>query len=121
MTIDIDPRTEARFTKMQPFGSGSTARPDPAMLPDGPRFNGLLQSIMLMRFRHQWIPHLRRKYGDVFSIKILPEGRWMVFFHKPEHVREIFAGDPDRKSTRLNSSHSSISYAVFCLKKKKQK
>src|SRR5689334_24671574 len=25
---------------------------------------------------------------------------------------------PDRKSTRLNSSHSSISYAVFCLKKK---
>src|SRR5689334_24820349 len=27
--------------------------------------------------------------------------------------------DKDRKSTRLNSSHSSISYAVFCLKKKK--
>src|SRR5438309_6465093 len=27
---------------------------------------------------------------------------------------------PDRKSTRLNSSHSSISYAVFCLKKKKK-
>src|SRR2546430_8892021 len=26
--------------------------------------------------------------------------------------------DPDRKSTRLNSSHSQISYAVFCLKKK---
>src|SRR5689334_24241953 len=29
--------------------------------------------------------------------------------------------DGDRKSTRLNSSHSSISYAVFCLKKKKSK
>src|SRR3712207_6852168 len=28
--------------------------------------------------------------------------------------------DPDRKSTRLNSSHANISYAVFCLKKKKQ-
>src|SRR2546430_11779935 len=28
------------------------------------------------------------------------------------------AKDPDRKSTRLNSSHSQISYAVFCLKKK---
>src|SRR2546430_5093544 len=27
---------------------------------------------------------------------------------------------PDRKSTRLNSSHSQISYAVFCLKKKRQ-
>src|SRR5437868_9677584 len=30
-----------------------------------------------------------------------------------------FMGSTDRKSTRLNSSHVSISYAVFCLKKKK--
>src|SRR5688572_32806275 len=30
-------------------------------------------------------------------------------------------GSEDRKSTRLNSSHSQISYAVFCLKKKKNK
>src|SRR5699024_12520819 len=30
-------------------------------------------------------------------------------------------GNSDRKSTRLNSSHVSISYAVFCLKKKKKK
>src|SRR5688572_31419323 len=34
-------------------------------------------------------------------------------------VREMDFGD--RKSTRLNSSHSQISYAVFCLKKKKKK
>src|SRR5688572_30918842 len=34
--------------------------------------------------------------------------------------REI-SMDRDRKSTRLNSSHSQISYAVFCLKKKKKK
>src|SRR3712207_8880656 len=31
------------------------------------------------------------------------------------------AGPIDRKSTRLNSSHANISYAVFCLKKKQQK
>src|SRR5207247_9556936 len=31
-----------------------------------------------------------------------------------------FQGDQDRKSTRLNSSHEWISYAVFCLKKKKK-
>src|SRR5699024_12710279 len=31
-----------------------------------------------------------------------------------------FKPESDRKSTRLNSSHVSISYAVFCLKKKKQ-
>src|SRR5689334_23706253 len=35
-----------------------------------------------------------------------------------KQLREVA---PDRKSTRLNSSHSSISYAVFCLKKKKKK
>src|SRR3712207_7147057 len=33
----------------------------------------------------------------------------------------IAAGFGDRKSTRLNSSHANISYAVFCLKKKKKK
>src|SRR3712207_8535263 len=37
----------------------------------------------------------------------------------PECNRGRFvAGKPDRKSTRLNSSHANISYAVFCLKKK---
>src|SRR6266853_3339444 len=40
-----------------------------------------------------------------------PRGTWMV-------QEQRFA--EDRKSTRLNSSHSQISYAVFCLKKKKQ-
>src|SRR3712207_8590850 len=32
--------------------------------------------------------------------------------------RRSHAAPPDRKSTRLNSSHANISYAVFCLKKK---
>src|SRR3712207_8278127 len=33
----------------------------------------------------------------------------------------LAGGAQDRKSTRLNSSHANISYAVFCLKKKKNK
>src|SRR5690554_983285 len=37
-----------------------------------------------------------------------------------ELAGELFPGVQDRKSTRLNSSHVRISYAVFCLKKKKQ-
>src|SRR5947208_11177945 len=36
-------------------------------------------------------------------------------------IDEFFAAKKDRKSTRLNSSHQIISYAVFCLKKKKTK
>src|SRR2546429_3513238 len=35
--------------------------------------------------------------------------------------RAVGRSDGDRKSTRLNSSHGYISYAVFCLKKKKKK
>ena len=38
--------------------------------------------------------------------------------HRPAHPNELFDLTIDRKSTRLNSSHCSISYAVFCLKKK---
>src|SRR5690349_23010429 len=52
-----------------------------------------------------------------------PGGRWVFSVTHP--VRWSFPDDPteagDRKSTRLNSSHVEISYAVFCLKKKKTK
>src|SRR5690606_30162392 len=46
----------------------------------------------------------------------------MPKFRKKPVVIEArrFSGDEDRKSTRLNSSHVKISYAVFCLKKKKK-
>src|SRR3712207_7617531 len=37
----------------------------------------------------------------------------------PVKEQALAHGDQDRKSTRLNSSHANISYAVFCLKKKK--
>src|SRR2546430_5248622 len=48
---------------------------------------------------------------------------WRVVEHgesDSEHA-EHHQRDTDRKSTRLNSSHSQISYAVFCLKKKKKR
>src|SRR2546427_8278741 len=42
-------------------------------------------------------------------------------FPRPEDApRIVECHELDRKSTRLNSSHSQISYAVFCLKKKKR-
>src|SRR5947207_12525540 len=40
-------------------------------------------------------------------------------WHAHPNGQTIFVTDGDRKSTRLNSSHTVISYAVFCLKKKK--
>src|SRR5437764_10813658 len=40
---------------------------------------------------------------------------------RPYTAHELGDRERDRKSTRLNSSHRCISYAVFCLKKKKKK
>src|SRR5438874_9664504 len=43
-----------------------------------------------------------------------------TFFENPRRNRAAAGRLRDRKSTRLNSSHVEISYAVFCLKKKKK-
>src|SRR3712207_7629895 len=56
-----------------------------------------------------------------------PHKRWSMWFNSTQRAEPYLgltcAGkpgeSPDRKSTRLNSSHANISYAVFCLKKKK--
>src|SRR2546430_10670810 len=49
----------------------------------------------------------------------------LTYYRQPQirpYPLNLLRGQPiaDRKSTRLNSSHSQISYAVFCLKKKKE-
>src|SRR5688572_31770376 len=66
-----------------------------------------------------------RLYGHVTKrkgrVEFLAFCRYLRSLH-PEDVRiAIVLDNLDRKSTRLNSSHSQISYAVFCLKKKKKK
>src|SRR3712207_9016903 len=60
---------------------------------------------------------------DGARIALGPLGQAEVGHLRLEHVERLAAGrrlrvDLDRKSTRLNSSHANISYAVFCLKKK---
>src|SRR5437868_13225018 len=47
-------------------------------------------------------------------------GRWASNPLVHDNLRRAASHEKDRKSTRLNSSHVSISYAVFCLKKKKK-
>src|SRR5690625_5641108 len=49
----------------------------------------------------------------------LPTNDWKgKYFNKYETIKALPSLKRDRKSTRLNSSHVAISYAVFCLKKK---
>src|SRR2546430_4969204 len=63
---------------------------------------------------HDALPICARREVDVHHFQVLNGRRRQAVgeLHSPRQ-----AGD--RKSTRLNSSHSQISYAVFCLKKKK--
>src|SRR3712207_7248561 len=62
-------------------------------------------------FRH--LGHLLRRAGREHQATLGPA--------LGTHVDDPVGGlDEDRKSTRLNSSHANISYAVFCLKKKTQ-
>src|SRR5689334_23464944 len=57
------------------------------------------------------VPH---SSGGLICGRVTPDA-------KPLNEDGAWPPERDRKSTRLNSSHSSISYAVFCLKKKTKK
>src|SRR2546430_7789638 len=61
-------------------------------------------------------PLLVTKEGNVLALDAKMNFDDNALFRHPDIVE---MRDLDRKSTRLNSSHSQISYAVFCLKKKK--
>ncbi len=89
--------TAARFEKMKPFGAGSErgARIPSRDLPPGPRWPTLLQSIALVRFRHKFVPAMHARYGDAFTVRIMPKGSALVLFTGPEAAKEIFAGDPE--------------------------
>lgn len=67
---------------------------DPSGLPPGPPGPALLQSIRFLRRRSETFPRLHEKYGDTFTIRMLPGPRNFVVFSRPEDIKEIFAGDP---------------------------
>src|SRR2546426_2858489 len=75
-------------------------------------------------------PFPTRRSSDLRRLRVIGERSGEVGVERVEHRGAVErdpgdalrdrAGDGDRKSTRLNSSHLVISYAVFCLKKKKK-
>ncbi|WP_340540230.1 cytochrome P450 [Nocardioides sp. GXZ039] len=97
MSDVVDPAvlTAERFRSTSVVGAGSPRPPRDAPLPPGPRWPAAIQSVALMRFRHRFHPYLRRKYGEVFTTRLLPGSRPLVLVTRPEHVKEIFAGDPE--------------------------
>src|SRR5438094_7024233 len=85
--------------------------------------------------RSSYLKMLRRLIGSDIDFKVLPASALQSVRVDPGQVEQVimnlaadglqcrsrqdFEINIDRKSTRLNSSHRTISYAVFCLKKKK--
>src|SRR2546427_6894700 len=71
------------------------------------RFSDFKGKIVLLNFWTTWCPGCLLEIPDLIELQ------------RKNADRLVILGISDRKSTRLNSSHSQISYAVFCLKKKK--
>src|SRR5947199_9085330 len=72
------------------------------------------------------LPRRRRCVGQGLDVseqgkEILLADLALIRRHDRRIARDCLLLRQDRKSTRLNSSHLGISYAVFCLKKKKRK
>src|SRR5688572_32764992 len=65
------------------------------------------------------LPHLVQHAAEAVDIGVV-QRRVDLVQHADRGGVSQEDGEEDRKSTRLNSSHSQISYAVFCLKKKKK-
>ena len=87
--------TMGRLRKMSVIG-GPDLPPVPAdALPPGPKWPAIAQTVALMRFRHQFHPWLRKRYGDAFTIQLVPGGRPLVMFADPDVTKEIFAADPE--------------------------
>ena len=87
--------TQQRFERMTLAGGDGLGSVSTEGLPPGPTWPALVQTVALMRFRHWFHPWLHRRYGDVYTVRLIPKGRPLVFFTRPEHAKEIFAGDPE--------------------------
>src|SRR5690625_6106739 len=96
---------------------GSTGQPcgiPPLMSPTTPVTELLVTAALFEPFGLWWAQQQDPALRDRPLVGILAD---RVVHATPAARREGIT--PDRKSTRLNSSHVAISYAVFCLKKKK--
>src|SRR5688572_31175626 len=83
--------------------------------------NILVQQVPVSLIKFAVVNHWQGEGSYLSEVRILtPDRQQPVVVSQPTRFEIMpggFADNIDRKSTRLNSSHSQISYAVFCLKK----
>ncbi|MCW4354403.1 cytochrome P450 [Hoyosella sp. YIM 151337] len=67
----------------------------PTETPPGPKLPMAIQTWRFGRHRHEWLPALRERYGDVFTLDIYPD-RNLVQLANPEDIRTVFSGPASR-------------------------
>src|SRR5439155_25141428 len=106
----------------RPFGLGRL--PGGAQAGDAGQQRQRRRAALLARVVHQPLAHeLLDRGGTAAAAALAPPGAEQLADHELRVERAAYSQQlarraEDRKSTRLNSSHVAISYAVFCLKKK---
>ncbi|WP_151525110.1 cytochrome P450 [Serinicoccus kebangsaanensis] len=71
-----------------------TRQPARGGLPPGPRTPAALQTIQAFTDRRSTFERHRARYGDPFTVRMLPGPQHLVLFSDPDAIKEIFAGDP---------------------------
>src|SRR2546426_2023388 len=95
--------------------------PRSTLFPYTTLFRSLIEPLNDTAGNRRWLAHADGSKVDVAALPVAPPLDQTALHPLPLALAQtdLFAGVGDRKSTRLNSSHLVISYAVFCLKKKK--
>ncbi|TDU89021.1 cytochrome P450 [Kribbella voronezhensis] len=76
------------------LGSRTLDRETARSLPPGSRLPTLVQTFLFAGHRKTFFPRLRARYGDVFTIRLVPGSRVVVVLSRPEHIREVFGSSP---------------------------
>src|SRR5207245_8047331 len=101
----------------------TSSPPMPSSLPNTTLFRSHAERLGSKRLRrhhglHRWLVAIANTADEFFSIASI-SARHCVSAENNFQAWNFHCALQDRKSTRLNSSHGSSSYGVFCLKKKK--
>ncbi|TDO58011.1 cytochrome P450 [Kribbella sp. VKM Ac-2571] len=76
------------------LGSRTLDRQTARTLPPGPKLPTLAQTVLFASHRRTFFPRMRDKYGDVFTIRLVPSSRVCVVLSRPDHIREVFGSPP---------------------------
>src|SRR5438128_3539114 len=111
----------SHWVKLEVIGDEKTLFPDNEALVQATRIL-VAEGFVVLPYTSD-DPVVCRKLEDAGAAAVMPLGAPIgsgLGIHNPNNIRIIREFARDRKSTRLNSSHGSTSYAVFCLNKQSQ-